>query len=548
MNATIEDVLTRFCAAGYKVEKVPGMAEWRTRCPRKHCQQDGALRIYATPGEGELQPFAMWCKHCKRLDMADVDRLPVKPARITASAFDSLPALDDAALYGPIGHYVRALAPHTEASPAGILAATLTTVGAMLGRGPHCLIEGAPHHARFMTLLVGSSSTARKGTAMHHGCGRVIHAVDADFFTRTVSGLSSAEGLIQWVRDPIPEGEGPNGKGDPGITDKRLLVRQGEAAGLFRVLEREGNTLSARLREAWDGDSLQVMTRAAPLVATDPHVCIVASITPSELARSLKAVEVQNGLANRFMPFWCERECYHPHGGNDDQPEVLDALQALRRSVADSGTIGRVTWTPEGHNWWSDHYADLTTPAAGGALGTLMARGAPIVQRLALLFAVLDGKRERNTAHCEAALAVWRYVEGTWRALYATADVLSDRAQRLLAALNDAGPDGLPRSACRRGLGSGNIAAEDVGAALSELREAGLARPHRRATDGRTAERWVSMRNLMQDGRNGQEATESTHGDHKDHPASAPHDFGAPLELIASDGPPPDDDALDFAA
>ena len=44
-----------------------------------------------------------------------------------------IPALDRAALYGPIGDYITALAPHTEASPAGILGASITTMGAMLG-------------------------------------------------------------------------------------------------------------------------------------------------------------------------------------------------------------------------------------------------------------------------------------------------------------------------------------------------------------------------------------------------------------------------------
>lgn len=440
-----------------------------------------------------------------------IDALPPvtsDDARRTSERWANIPQLHDDALYGPIGHYVGALAPDTEASPAGILAAAITTMGAMIGRGPHGIIEGAPHHARFMMLLVGATSTARKGTALYHGCTRLIKAVDPDFMSRTVSGLSSGEGLIELVRDATPDGEGPGAKGHPGVTDKRLLVKQGEAAGMFKVMERDGNSLSPRLREAWDGDDLQIMTRSAPMRATAPHICLAAAITPSEFLRSLKAVEVQNGLANRITPFWCERERFLPFGGSDSL-EVKAALRELKVALDRSRRIGVVGWAPDGRDWYAEHYSMLAAPQASGVLGALLARGAPIVQRLALLFAVLDGKRTRSRAHCEAALAVWRYIEGTWRAIYASADALSDRAQKLLTALNGAGVAGIQKAECRGLLGSGNISAEDVSSALGELREAGLARPHRLAGKGRPAELWVSTRHLSGYGRDGQKSDEA---------------------------------------
>ena len=106
-------------------------------------------------------------------------------------------------------------------------------------------------------------------------------------------------------------------------------------------------------------------------------------------------------------------------------PNSQEALDALRHAYRRAQTIGRVGWTDAGGAWWQRHYAALSTPAVGGSLGTLLARGAPMVQRLALLFAVMDGRHERDARHCDAAMAVWDYVEGTWRALYATADALS---------------------------------------------------------------------------------------------------------------------------
>lgn len=524
--ATFAEVIDSARAGGFAPSKEAGFTSFRATCPK--CNAVGSLRIQPTP-EG-ASPADLWCDQCQRIPLARLRRADGTAARMLARVsttrvvtapgdtlattppdgraagpntgkpigptLHTLAPLKPAALHGPIGQYIRAIAADTEASPAGILAATITTIGAMLGRGPHCMIEGGEHHTRFNVLLVGPSSTGRKGTALHHGVTHVIKAVDSDVFERVVSGLSSAEGLITAVRDASPDGEGPNGKGDPGIPDKRLLVKQGEAAGLFKIMEREGNAISPRLREAWDGDSLQVMTRTAPLKATSPHICFVGCITPGELSRSLKAAELHNGLANRFMVFWCERERFLPHGGNTDRPEVAQALELLRRAVITARTIGRVGWTPSGRTWWEQHYPDLSTPAAGGFLGTLLARGAPMVQRLALLFAVLDCNRDRDVVHCEAAHAVWCYCADTWRALYASADALSDRAQRLLVVLNAAGTDGILKSECRMKLGSGNITAADIDAVLNELREAGLARPHRKAGLGRPAEVWVSTRNL----------------------------------------------------
>lgn len=438
--------------------------------------------------------------------IASTPRQETKP-RIALDSWAEMPLLPEEALYGPIGEVVRAIAQDSEASPAGLLGSVITTVGAMLGRGPHCLIEGAPHHARFMTMLVGPSSTGRKGVAMHHGVDRVIAAIDPAFRSRVITGVSSGEGLIEAVRDAAPAVPSARADGDPGISDKRLLVKLGEAAGLFKALEQKGSTLSARLREAFDGDRMQNASRQSPVVATDPHICIIAGITPTEFRRSLTSAEIMNGLANRIMPMWCEREQFLPFGGSAPGPWLLHTLEALKAAVETARHIGLVTWTEDGRDWWAKHYAEISTPRASGALGTLLARGAPIVQRLGLLFAVLDGKSARSAVHMAAANAVWKYIEATWRALYATGELLSDRAQLVLSALEHAGPEGINKSVFREVLGSGNISANEIDSVLGELRGCGLARPHRKAGKyGRPAENWVSVRHLSGDGRNGRES------------------------------------------
>ena len=83
------------------------------------------------------------------------------------------------------------------------------------------------------------------------------------------SGLSSGEGLINEVRDPVVK-EGDDGPEivDAGVDDKRLMVVEAEFAGALTVMHRPGNILSRVVRDAWDGRHLAVLTKNKPTCAT----------------------------------------------------------------------------------------------------------------------------------------------------------------------------------------------------------------------------------------------------------------------------------------
>ena len=127
--------------------------------------------------------------------------------------------------------------------------------------------------------------------------------------SRVQSGLSSGEGLIWAVRDPIEKQKPVREKGhgvdyetvieDHGVDDKRLLVVESEFANTLKVIKREGNTLSPTVRQAWDSGILNTMTKNSPAKATDAHVSILGHITSHELR--FGGTEAQNGFANRFL-------------------------------------------------------------------------------------------------------------------------------------------------------------------------------------------------------------------------------------------------------
>src|SRR2546425_5453858 len=100
---------------------------------------------------------------------------------------------------------------------------------------------------------------------------------DPDWARKCVTGgLASGGGLIESLKDD-PEGT-PR-------TDKRCFVVEPEFAKVLTVASRDGSTLSPIIRQAWDGDTLEVKTRNKPAKATGASVSIMGHITHEELRR-----------------------------------------------------------------------------------------------------------------------------------------------------------------------------------------------------------------------------------------------------------------------
>jgi hypothetical protein len=195
-----------------------------------------------------------------------------------------------AAYHGLAGATVDAIAPHTEADPVALLAQLLVAFGAAVGRGAWFQVEATRHHANEFVILVGDSAKARKGASWDH-VRRLLDAADASLAKRTLTGLSSGEGLIWAVRDSTGD--------DPGVLDRRLLIVEPEFASVLRTASRDISTLSPTLRTAWDGRPLAILTRSAPARATDAHIALIGHITATELRHHIKPVELANGLLNR---------------------------------------------------------------------------------------------------------------------------------------------------------------------------------------------------------------------------------------------------------
>jgi hypothetical protein len=149
----------------------------------------------------------------------------------------------------------------------------LVAFGCACGRGAHYQVEADRHYPNEFCVLVGPTARGRKGSSWGH-IRRLLADADPPFVDGClVGGLSSGEGLISQVRDPV------DGDDAAALADKRRLVLEQEFAQVLKVLSREGNTLSAIVRQVWDGEPLQTIVRNDPLRATHAHIGIVGHIT-----------------------------------------------------------------------------------------------------------------------------------------------------------------------------------------------------------------------------------------------------------------------------
>lgn len=119
--------------------------------------------------------------------------------------------LEPEAFQGILGDIVGTIEPHTEADPAALLAQFLVALGNLIGFGPYVKADGGLHGTNLFAVLVGKSSKARKGTSwgwVHS----IMKEVDEIWESKRIAcGLSSGEGLIYAVRDPLEKREGPPG-------------------------------------------------------------------------------------------------------------------------------------------------------------------------------------------------------------------------------------------------------------------------------------------------------------------------------------------------
>jgi putative DNA primase/helicase len=251
-------------------------------------------------------------------------------------------------------------------------------------------------------------------------------------------GLSSREGLAALIHDGYrlgPDQISP-------VDDKRLWVVESEFANVLQQSRRGGNTLSAALRDCWDGVDLKPATKTNRVHATAPHVCLSGGISPAELLSLVRYGDLFNGLINRFLLIWGERPEIQPFPRRTDQARV-DELAAkvgelliyVRSGPALQGVQRPLVLTEAARRRYSELYRNELNQNVGcGLVDNLLERRAPMVLRVAMLLALTDRQWCIDDRHIQAGMAWVRYATDSVMYVFSSKAGMHDNARVTWAA------------------------------------------------------------------------------------------------------------------
>lgn len=385
---------------------------------------------------------------------------------------------------GLVRDFVEAACANTEAPPAGVAMALLTFLSACAGRSLYLPVGDDFHHARLMFAHVARTNQG-KGVSFTL-LNRVIRKIREAYLMNTPDllpcvhkgGLSTREGLAALIADPR---ENKDGMLEGGTEDKRVLVVETEFANVLNNAKRQGNNISTAIRDCWDGSDLSPLTKNDKVCCTDPHVSILANITPSELVRLLPPGEVSNGFANRILFILAEssKSVADPEPCPDEQVaglahRIADVMVWAKGNYPAEKDSRRMALSDPARAIRDAVYPRLKNPSNDPFLLDLMARGRAHVLRLGMIFAIADKSLTVEEKHFRAALAWVALWQQSCQFIFRTvaneakAEKTVEDAEKILSFLRDKG--GLvARTDITRGCFRGHASASRIDAALESL-------------------------------------------------------------------------------
>jgi 5S rRNA maturation endonuclease (ribonuclease M5) len=346
-----------------------------------------------------------------------------KPAQMREEAF-----------HGVAGKIVELLHPHLEACREAILVNVLSSAGVLFQHSAYSLVAADVHYPAEYYLTVGDTAVSRKGTTTN-AVLEIIERAQSGFKNRMLNGLSTGQGLIAALIKNKPEGKEQTEETIADPIAASVLIEISEFSELLAVMKRDENTLTAVLRNAWDGRPLSVLTRNQPLRVKNVSLATIAHITLTELLKKLTSTDIANGFANRYIFIWMERIKFLSKSSlkHLDSNAIVRELNTALQSAQNAGEISRDAETEE---LWAEEYKRLST-RGDSIIDALLSRAEAHVMRLSLLYALLDGAKEIRKEHLKAALAVWDYSEASVK--YVFGNAVDSDAQKVLRKLEQSG-------------------------------------------------------------------------------------------------------------
>lgn len=345
-----------------------------------------------------------------------------------------LPEVEPAVFDCYLGTLAHRIDPYTEADPIGVMVSLLAAVGVHVGPDAHLPLGMERHPLTVWPMLIGHTGAGKKGTAW--GAAKtLLTAADPEFVAANIhSGLSSGEGLAAVFATDTGSSKARLLPDD----DVRLLAFEPEWASVMARMKREGNTLSATLRAAWEGGNLSTLNVDAR-VARRGHVGIIAHITPGEFKAKVSSSDLAGGTYNRFLPVAVGQSKFLHWPGPVPSSLLTDLGTSLAQRLEQAQGFGAFGFAPDARELWAALYLEFAIASnpdgpAGERLTEFTSRAAPNCLRVAALYAALDGAPVIQAGHLAAAAALVRYSMASAAAVLAPGQELAELAAWITAA------------------------------------------------------------------------------------------------------------------
>ncbi|GEM_PF-1131772 len=379
--------------------------------------------------------------------------------------------LPDSVWRGVVRDYRDMLARTTEAADSFHLFTFLACAGSVIGRRAF-IRYGLSLHGNLYVCIVGPTAEGRKTTSLRHA-ERAIREVDPSW--RVLRGLSSAEGLLSQVADPW---EKKNAKdtvvAQGGTADKRLMAWLSELSTLLKKARQDSvSNIIPLLTEAFDcPPDLCLPTRNDPITVTEPYISLITASTPSWL-EDLADRDIMGGFGNRFVYVLGPPKAPIPF------PDPPDA-RLMEKVVSHIGDVLlwlpdslEVTLTGPARDLWAEFYTrwkGQTWPDE--TLGAVLQRIPDITLKVALIYAVLEKRREIDADILTAAIDAGGYCVASAQRIFS--GFHATRASKLESRVLEVLKEGPVKSwALHRAIGGGRYSSDEINRALDALCRAG---------------------------------------------------------------------------
>lgn len=393
---------------------------------------------------------------------------------------------------GLTNEIISEIHPLVESNKESLLIQLLTCFGNCIGRKPHFKAAADKHFTNLFVLLVGKSSRGRKGQSLNM-IKNLFEEVDSAWTRSNIAkGLSSSEGLVFRLKDEIFHDADSGVDILTGIKDKRLLCIETEFSSVLRQSQRDGNTLSQIIRDAWDSGNFEIMTKNSPMRVTDPMISIIGHITVTELLKTMSVNDAANGFSNRFIFIKAESDKCLP-----DPPELNPEtkkylISKIQKAVIHAQSVQIMNFNDDAKAYWNIYYKSINQNDAS-LVGSLTAREEPQVRRLAMILSLMKLKNSIDLDSLKFAIEIYEYSKQSLYEIYGQSlgDPFIDKVKEILSSRLS----GATKTEIHEML-SNNYRKNDLDRALRFLKNLSLADSKSKSTGGRPQEIWYLIQNI----------------------------------------------------